>query len=335
MTRKRRIGPFEVEAIGLGCMSLSHAYGAAPEAEHSTRLLNRALDLGYDHLDTAALYGFGANESLIGSAVSNRRDAFRLASKCGMTGVDGKRVIDGRPATLRRTLDEALQRLRTDTIDLYYLHRWDKTVPIEESIGAMAEMVTAGKVRAIGLSEVSAVTLRKAHAVHPIAAVQNEYSPWSRNVELGVLDATREIGAALVCFSPTARGFLAGSVRSADALAEGDLRRTMPRFQGENLDRNLQVYARFEAIAARVGCTPAQLSLAWLLARGDHVIPIPGTTSLAHLEENFAAREIALAPDIVAEIDELTRPGAFAGRRYAEATLAEIDTEEFETTPSA
>jgi aryl-alcohol dehydrogenase-like predicted oxidoreductase len=329
MTNKRTIGPFSVEPIGLGCMSLSHAYGIKPDRDQATRLLNRALDLGYDFLDTAALYGFGANESLIGEAIGHRRSEYVLASKCAMTGVDGKRVIDGRPETLRRTLDEALVRLKSEVIDRYYLHRWDKKVPIEESVGAMGEFVAAGKVRAIGLSEVSAATLRKAHAVHPIAAVQNEYSPWSRNAELGVLEATRALGAALVCFSPTARGFLAGAVHSLDDLVEGDIRRGMPRFQDDKLPRNLALYARFEALAAQAGCTPAQLSLAWLLSRGDHVVPIPGTTSLDHLEENFAARALAIAPDILAAIDALFSPEKVAGARYVAATLAEIDTEEF------
>jgi aryl-alcohol dehydrogenase-like predicted oxidoreductase len=310
-------------------MSLSHAYGIPPDRTHSMRLLNAALDLGYDFLDTAALYGFGANETLIGEAIGHRRGEYVLASKCGMTGVDGKRVIDGRPETLRRTLDEALQRLRTDVIDLYYLHRWDKKVPIEESIGAMADFVKAGKVRALGLSEISAATLRKAHGVHPIAAVQNEYSPWSRNAELGILEATRELGTALVCFAPTARGFLAGAVPSRESLIEGDIRRAMPRFQEDNLNRNLALYSRFAALAGEAGCTPAQLSLAWVLSRGDHVRAIPGTTSLAHLEENFAAREIAVDADILARVDRLITPETVAGPRYPAATLAEIDTEEF------
>ncbi|MGZ8282490.1 MAG: aldo/keto reductase, partial [Allosphingosinicella sp.] len=222
MTARRKIGPFEVNPVGLGCMSLSHAYGSPPDAEHGRRLLNRALDIGYDFVDTAALYGFGANESLIGEAIAHRRSEFVLASKCGMTGVDGKRVIDGRPETLRSTLEDSLRRLRVETIDLYYLHRWDRKVPIEESVGALSEMVAAGKLRAIGLSEVSAATLRRAQAVHPVAAVQNEYSPWSRNVELGVLAATRELGTALVAFSPTARGFLAGAVRSSADFEEKD-----------------------------------------------------------------------------------------------------------------
>ena len=326
---KRTIGPFDVEPIGLGCMSLSHAYGVPPAREDAARLLNRALDLGYDHVDTAALYGFGANEELIGEAVGHRRSEYMLASKCGMTGVDGKRVIDGRPETLRRTLEEALRRLRTDVIDLYYLHRWDKNVPIEESVGELARFVPEGKVRSIGLSEVSAATLRRAHAVHPIAAVQNEYSPWSRNVELGVLEATRELGTALVCFSPIARGFLGGSVRDHDGLAPKDIRRAMPRFEPANLERNLQLYERFAGLAKEARCMPAQLSLAWVLSRGEHVVAIPGTTSLAHLEENCAARELGIRADLFAKVDALFTPEAVAGARYADATLTEIDTEEF------
>jgi aryl-alcohol dehydrogenase-like predicted oxidoreductase len=327
---KRTISDFEIEPIGLGCMSLSHAYGTPPPVQHSSALLNQALDLGYDFLDTAALYGFGANEELIGKAIGHRRSEFKLASKCGMTGVDGKRVIDGRPETLRRTLHESLRRLRTDFIDLYYLHRWDKRVPIEESVAAMAEFVSDGKVGAIGLSEVSAATLRKANLVHQIAAVQNEYSPWSRNVELGVLQATKELGAALVCFSPTARGFLAGAIRESDQLQSGDLRRSMPRFQEDNLRRNIQLLDRFEQLAAESLCTPAQLSLAWVLSRGDHVIAIPGTTNSRHLEENFRARELHVDDAVLSRIDELISPQSVSGRRYGEATLAEIDTEEFD-----
>lgn len=324
---KRRLGSFDVKPIGLGCMSLSHAYGAPPPREQAERLLRRALDIGYDFLDTAALYGFGANETLIGDTLKERRSDYVLASKCGMTGVDGQRVIDGRPKTLRQTIDESLKRLKTDTIDLYYLHRWDKQVPIEESVGALALMVEAGKVRAIGLSEVSATTLRKAHAVHPIAAVQNEYSPWSRNVELGVLDACRELGAALVAFSPVGRGFLAGAVRSPDQFETRDIRRGMPRFQEGNLDRNLVLFERFAAIAAGQGCTPAQLSLAWVLSQGEHVVAIPGTTSMAHLEENAVQR--AVSAEALDEVTKLFAPEAVAGPRYAEAVQAEVDTEEF------
>jgi aryl-alcohol dehydrogenase-like predicted oxidoreductase len=329
MTNKRSVGPFRVNPIGLGCMSLSHAYGTPPDAAHSTRLLNEALDLGYDFLDTAAIYGAGANESLIGAAIGHRRGDYVLASKCGISGASGQPVLDGRPETLHRILDEALLRLRTDVIDLYYLHRWDRKVPIEESVGALGDMVKAGKVRAIGLSEISAATLRKAHAVHPIAAVQNEYSPWSRNVELGLLAAAKELGVALVAFSPTGRGFLAGRVGAADELAEDDLRWSMPRFQGENFDHNRALYERFGALAAASQITPAQLSLAWLLTRGAHVVPIPGTTSLQHLNENFAAGAITLPEVVTAEIDALFAEGTVAGARYTEAMQAAIDTEQF------
>lgn len=327
MRGKRRVGPFEVDPVGLGCMSLSHAYGSSPPREQAAALLNCALDLGYDFLDTASLYGFGANESLLGEAIRHRRSEYVLASKCGMTGVDGKRVIDGRPDTLLKTVDESLRRLRTDVIDLYYLHRWDKKVPIEDSVGALARMVETGKVRAIGLSEVSAATLRKAHSVHPIAAVQNEYSPWSRNVELGVLETTRELGAALVAFSPLARGFLAGAVHAPGQFEERDIRRGMPRFQAGNLERNLELLARFRAIAAEAGCTPAQLSLGWVLSRGEHVVAIPGTTSITHLKENFATP--TLPPEIIAQVGRLMSPEAIAGPRYPAATQTEIDTEEF------
>ncbi len=326
---KRRLASSSVNPVGLGCMSLSHAYGTPPAREDAIRLLNQALDLGYDHLDTAALYGFGANESLIGEAVGHRRDAFFLASKCGMTGVDGKRVIDGRPETLRATIEESLTRLRTDHVDLYYLHRWDKSVPVEESVGELARLVEAGKIGAIGLSEVSAATLRRAHAVHPIAAVQNEYSLWSRNVELGVLAACAELGTTLVAFSPVARGFLADGLTSPDALEQGDIRRMMPRFSPENFARNLDLLAQLRRIANGRGITPAQLCLQWVFAQGAHVVAIPGTTSPAHLAENFAAPVEPLPDAIRAELDRIFAPDAIAGPRYPAATQAEIDTEEF------
>lgn len=329
MGSKRRIGPFEVEAVGLGCMPLSHAYGTPPERSTAIRLLNEALDIGYDFLDTAALYGFGANEELIGEALHHRRSEYLLASKCGMTGVNGKRVIDGRPATLRRTLEESLRRLQTDVIDLYYLHRWDKSVPIEESVGELGKFVGEGKVRTIGLSEVSAATLRKAHAVHPIAALQNEYSPWSRNPELGVLEATEELGTALVSFSPVARGFLAGAIVNPDDLPDGDIRRAMPRFDNDNFRSNLTILDRFKALAKSAGCSPAQLSLAWVLSRGSHVLAIPGTTSSEHVKENFEARQIRVSGELAVEISQLFAPDVVAGARYAPATLSEIDSEEY------
>ncbi|MGF7146822.1 hypothetical protein FHS96_000431 [Sphingomonas zeicaulis] len=325
----RHIAGRAVHPIGLGCMVLSHAYGTPPAPEAAGRLLNEALDLGYDHLDTAALYGFGANETLIGETIAHRRDAFFLASKCGLTGVDGKRVIDGRPETLRRTIDKALTRLRTDRVDLYYLHRWDKTVPIEDSIGELARMVEAGKILSIGLSEVSAGTLRKAHAVHPIAAVQNEYSLWSRNAELGVLEATRELSAAFVAFSPLARGFLAGGVSSIEALPDRDIRRAMPRFQPDNFARNQALLADFTKIAAQLDATPAQLCLRWLVGRGPHVVTIPGTADLEHLQQNLWSDLTPLPEAFADRLDDLFQPHAIAGPRYPAATLAEIDTEEF------
>jgi len=329
MTNTRQLGPFQVSALGLGCMNLSHAYGVPPSAEQAAAVLLRALDLGVTLFDTAALYGFGANETLLGNVLSAHRSKFVLASKCGMQGVDGKRVIDGRPATLKATCEAALQRLKTDVIDLYYLHRFDRQVPIEDSVGALAELVREGKIRTIGLSEVSAVTLRKAHAVHPITAVQNEYSLWSRNVEIAVLDACRELGVAMVAFSPVARGFFSGAVRDAAQLDPKDIRRAMPRFQGDNLVANLQLLEPFNALAAEAGCTANQLALAWLLAQGEHVIPIPGTTSIAHLEEDLAAADVVLSPATLQRADALINQRTVQGPRYNAATQTEIDTEEF------
>ncbi len=327
--KSRRIGPFEVSAIGLGCMNLSHAYAAPPPAADAERLLLRALDLGVTLFDTAALYGFGANETLVGRVLAPHRHRFTLASKCGMTGVNGTRVIDGRPETIRRTCDESLQRLRTEVIDLYYLHRWDRQVPIEDSVGALADLVRAGKVRAIGLSEVSAATLRRAHAVHPITALQNEYSLWTRNAELGTLEACRELGVAFVAFSPVGRGFLTGTLRDTSGFDAKDIRRGMPRFQAGHFGANLGLLDGLAALAAEAGCTPAQLSLAWLLARGEHVVPIPGTTSVAHLEENLGAAEVTLGPGLVARLDALINHHTVSGARYNAATQTEIDTEEF------
>jgi hypothetical protein len=323
----RKLGPFEVSAIGLGCMSLSHAYGSPPPREDAAKVLLGALDLGYRFFDTAALYGFGANESLLGEVLAPHRARIVLASKCGMTGVDGVRVIDGRPETLKATCEESLKRLRTDVIDLYYLHRWDKQAPIEDSVGGLAELVKAGKVRAIGLSEVSAATLRRAHAVHPITAVQTEYSLWTRNPEIAVLAACRELGVGFVPFSPVARGFLTGKLRDVSNLAERDIRRNMPRFQGEHWAKNLALLPAYEAVARDVGCTPAQLALAWLLAQGPDIVPIPGTTSLEHLAENAGAAAVSLSAEVLARLDALINAETVSGDRYNEATYAEIDTE--------
>ena len=327
--KTRRVGRFDVSAIGLGCMNLSHAYGAPPPEEASQALLREALDLGITFFDTAALYGFGANEELVGRTLAPHRSKFVLASKCGLHGVDGKRVVDGRPETLKWSCEQSLKRLRTDVIDLFYLHRWDKKVPIEDSVGALAELVREGKVREIGLSEVSAATLRRAHAVHPIAAVQTEYSLWTRNPEIAVLDACRELGAAFVAFSPLARGYLGGKLRDVATLDAKDIRRSMPRFEPAAFERNLRLLDGMADLAREAGCTMAQLALAWLLQRGPHVIPIPGTTSPAHLADNLGAADVTLAPEVVDRLEALVNQRTVTGPRYTAASQREIDTEEF------
>lgn len=323
----RRIGPFEVPAIGLGCMNLSHAYGERVAPEDAERLLLTALEEGVTLFDTAALYGFGANEELLGRVLAGHRDRIVLASKCGMTGVGGRRVIDGRPVTLRRTVDEALTRLRTDVIDLYYLHRLDPRVPVEESVGALAGLVEAGKVRALGLSEVSAATLRKAHAVHPIAALQSEYSLWTRNPEQATLEAARELGVALVAFSPLARGFLTATPPCLDALPADDIRRGMPRFDTRHYPANLVLRHELEKIADGVGLTLPQLALAWVVSRGPHVVAIPGTRSVPHLRENLSALDLDVPREALDAAGRVLNAATVRGARYSEATLAEIDTE--------
>ena len=331
----RQLGPFQVSAIGLGCMNLSHAYGAPPSAEVSERLLLTALDQGVTLFDTAALYGFGANETLLGKVLKPHRQKFTLASKCGLQGVDvagdGKlvRVIDGRPDTIRKTCEDSLRRLQTDVIDLYYLHRWDKRMPIEDSVGALSDLVRKGHIRSIGLSEVSAATLRKAHAVHPVAAVQTEYSLWSRNAEIAVLDTCKELGAAFVAFSPVARGFLCNVQLDLAALAAADIRRSMPRFSPENYPVNLKLQTAHNKLAQDVGCTSAQLALAWLLHKAPHIIPIPGTTSVAHLTEDLAAVNVNLGADVMARLQGLVNQDTVAGNRYNAQANSEVDTETF------
>lgn len=330
----RSLGPFTVSAIGLGCMNLSHAYGAPVSPEQGERVLLAALDAGVTLFDTAALYGFGANETLVGRVMKPHRSRFTLASKCGMQGVDvngdGKlaRVIDGRPETLRQTCEDSLRRLQTDVIDLYYLHRWDKRVPIEDSVGALADLVRAGKIRSIGLSEVSAATLRRAAEVHPIAAVQTEYSLWTRNPEIAVLDACRELGTAFVAFSPVARGFLCGPM-DVGALDAKDIRRAMPRFSPDNYAANARLLPAYQALAAEAGCTPAQLAIAWLLQRGEHIIPIPGTTSVDHLLEDLGAADVRLSADVMARVEALINQQTVTGPRYNPQGTGEVDTESF------
>jgi len=330
----RKLGPFTVSAIGLGCMSLSHAYGTPPADDAATAVLLKALDLGYSHIDTAALYGFGANEALIGRTLKQRRGEFVLATKGGMfRNAQGQREIDGRPEAVKQHCDESLRRLQTDVIDLYYLHRWDKRIPVEDSVGAVADLVATGKVRTIGLSEVSAATVRRAHSVHPITAVQTEYSLWTRNPEVAVRNACRELGIALVAFSPLGRGFLTGELRDVSALPPKDIRLAMPRFQGEHFERNLGLLDGLSAMAREQGITMAQLVLAWLLSHGSDIVPIPGTTRLDHLEENVGATEITLSPETIARLDDLVNPRTVSGARYNAATQTEIDTEEIVLPP--
>ena len=332
--KTRRIGPFEVSAIGLGCMNLSHAYGAPVSRQQGERVLLAALDAGVTFFDTAALYGFGANETLVGEVLKPHRQKFILASKCGMQGVDRGdgtqvRVIDGRPATLRQTCEDALRRLQTDVIDLYYLHRWDKQVPIEESVGALGDLVRAGKIRTIGLSEVSATTLRKAHAEHPITAVQTEYSLWTRNPEIAVLAACRELGVAFVPFSPVARGFLCGAALDIAGFDAKDIRRTMPRFAPDHYAANLKLLPAYHALAKEAGCSPAQLALAWLLHKGEDLIPIPGTTSVEHLMDDLGAVDVQLAPELMLRLEDLINERTVVGDRYNAQANSEVDTEVF------
>lgn len=331
--KQRQLGPYTVSAIGLGCMNLSHAYGAPPAPEVGEALLHRAYDLGVALFDTAALYGFGTNEVLVGKALKAYRNKITLCSKGGMGGVsfpDGvKRVINGRPEVLRQNCEDSLARLDTDVIDLYYLHRWDKQVPIEDSVGALSDLVRAGKIREIGLSEVSAETIRKAHAVHPIVAVQTEYSLWTRNPEIAVLKTCEDIGATFVAFSPVARGFLCGELRDINTLAANDIRRAMPRFAADAYAENLALLIQFEAIAKEVGCTPSQLALAWLLHKDKRLIPIPGTQNIHHLEENMGADDVALSMDQMNRLEALFHTKAAKGSRYNSQNAAEVDTEEF------
>jgi aryl-alcohol dehydrogenase-like predicted oxidoreductase len=333
--KTRKLGPFTVSEIGLGCMNLSHAYGAPVSKEQGERVLLAALDAGVTLFDTATLYGFGANETLVGNVMKQHRSEFTLASKCGVSGVDvagdGKlvRVIDGRPATILKSCEDSLRRLQTDVIDLYYLHRWDKKVPIEESMGAMSELVKKGHIRSIGLSEVSAATLRKAHAVHPLAAVQTEYSLWTRNPEIAVLDACKELGISFVAFSPVARGFLCGQLNDVGKFDLKDIRRSMPRFSPENYAANLALMPAFHALAKEAGCTPAQLALAWLLHKAPHIIPIPGTTSVGHLHEDLGAADVSLSASVMERAEALINQQTVTGHRYAAQAITEVDTEEF------
>jgi aryl-alcohol dehydrogenase-like predicted oxidoreductase len=324
--KKRTLGAagLTVSAEGLGCMGMSEFYGTADEQE-AIATIHRALDLGVTLLDTADMYGPFTNERLVGRAIAGRRDEVVLATKFGiLRGEDGsRRGIDGSPAHAREAIDASLKRLGVEHVDLWYLHRVDPRVPIEDTVGAMAEAVAAGKVGHLGLSEAAPDTLRRAHAVHPITALQTEYSLWSRDPEDGVLDACRELGIGFVAYSPLGRGFLTGAIRSPEDLAEDDFRRHSPRFQGENFQANLDLVTAVQEIAAEKGCTPGQLALAWVLAQGEDVVPIPGTKRRAYLEENVAAVDSTLTEDDLRRIDEVAPAGATAGDRYADMSTVE------------
>jgi aryl-alcohol dehydrogenase-like predicted oxidoreductase len=321
LRRLGRQGPM-VSAIGLGCMGMSEFYGPHDDAE-SVATIQRALDLGITLLDTADMYGMGANEQLVGRAIRGRRDKVVLATKFGIVrGTDPlQRTVNGRPEYVRASCDGSLKRLGVDVVDLYYLHRVDPQIPIEETVGAMAELIQAGKVLHLGLSEASAATVRRAHATHPITALQTEYSLWTRDPEGEILSTTRELGVAFVAYSPLGRGFLTGRIQAEADLAQDDFRRHTPRFQGENLQRNLELVRKVEAMARQLKCTSAQLALAWVLAQGDDIIPIPGSGKRTHLEQNIAALDVTLAPEDLNRLDKALPRGAAKGTRYPEAVM--------------
>jgi len=330
----RKIGSLEVSAIGLGCMNMSMGYGPADDVV-STKLLNQAIDAGYRFLDTATMYGGGHNEALIGEALKRRRHEFVLASKCALyKDENGVGKIDGRPETLRKQCEASLKRLQTDVIDLYYLHRLDKNVPIEESAGTLGDLVKEGKLREIGLSEISSDTLRRAHAEYPVAAVQSEYSLWSRTPEFGMLETCEELGVTFVPFSPLARQFLTGKSQDVSQLSDADLRCTIarPRFEPEAFAKNNQLLVPYREIAERVGCSMAQLALAWLLnqknsAGQQTMVPIPGTKHIEYMQENAQAHEITLDDETMAELDELINESTVTGRRYTDELMAGADSE--------
>ena len=325
-TRKLGRSGLEVSALGLGCMSMSEFYGPSSEQE-AIATVHRAIELGVNFLDTADIYGVGKNEELVGKALQGRRDKVVLATKFGiMREPDGSFVgINGSPDYVRRACEASLRRLGVEVIDLYYQHRVDPKTPIEETVGAMAELVAQGKVRYLGLSEAAPETIARANAVHPIAALQSEYSLFTREHEAEVLPTVRELGIGFVAYSPLGRGFLTGAIKKDEDLSENDWRRGVPRFGGEHLARNVALVEEVEKLAKEKGCTPAQLALAWVLAQGDDIVPIPGTKRRNYLEENVGALEVKLTPEDLALIDAVLPPGKAAGARYPEARMAAVN----------
>lgn len=326
--KQRVLGTSEtkISSIGLGCMGMSQSYGPGDD-EESIRTLNRALDLGINFLDTAAVYGNGTNERLVGRAIKDRRSEVVLATKCGVqaAAVGIPSGLDGSPHEIRRSCDESLRRLGVDIIDLFYLHRVDPKTPIEDSVGSMSELVHAGKVRYLGLSEAAPATIRRAHRVHPISALQSEYSLWWRDPEASILPVCRELGITFVSFSPLGRGFLAGSITSITDLDDNDLRKGLPRFQGDNFAKNLGLVTRLKGFAAKKEATPSQVALAWILAKGGDIVPIPGTKRLSYLESNVAASQVVLSPEDVRQLEALFPSDAAVGERYSEQMAKWVD----------
>lgn len=312
-----------VSAMGLGCMALSGTYRPSDD-DSGVSLVHRAIELGVTHLDTSNAYGWGHNETLLGRALAGRRDQVFLASKFGQAMEDGKRVVHGEPQYVRDSCDQSLARLKTDYIDLYYIHRVDPTVPVEETVGAMAGLVAAGKVRHLGISEAAPATIRRAHAVHPLAAVQTEYSLWTRFAEEEIFGVCDELGISYVAYAPIGRGFLSGEIKGTEDLDETDRRRQHPRFAQENIDHNKLMLQALQDVAVNHGISPSQVALAWLLAQRDFLLPIPGTTSISHLEENVAATAVTLTDEELALLSETFDPARTAGDRYPTAALAKV-----------